>query len=182
MSSFLYDRSEGEKMIVNFKEMLEEARSNNYAVPHFNINNLEWAKYILETMQELQRPVILGVSEGAKKYMGGFLTVRKMVEGLIEELSITIPVCLHLDHGSSFEVCKEAIDAGFLSVMIDASRFELPKNVEITKQVVDMLMLEELVWKLKLVMLGERRIIFMVIIIKQLWKTVWHSYKQALIL
>ena len=137
MSSFLYDRSEGEKMIVNFKEMLEEARSNNYAVPHFNINNLEWAKYILETMQELQRPVILGVSEGAKKYMGGFLTVRKMVEGLIEDLSITIPVCLHLDHGSSFEVCKEAIDAGFLSVMIDASRFELPKNVEITKQVVD---------------------------------------------
>ncbi len=125
------------RMIVNFKEMLNNAREHYYAVPHFNINNLEWAKYILQTMQELHCPVILGVSEGAKKYMGGFLTIRNMVEGLIKDLSITIPVCLHLDHGSSFEVCKEAIDAGFLSVMIDASRFELPKNVEITKQVVD---------------------------------------------
>ena len=112
-------------MLVNFNEML------------FNINNLEWAKYVLEKMQEENLPVILGVSEGAKKYMGGFYTIRCMVEGLIKDLNITIPVCLHLDHGSSFESCKEAIDDGFSSVMIDASKYDLETNKKITKEVVD---------------------------------------------
>lgn len=124
-------------MLVNFNEMLNLAKKDKYAVPHFNINNLEWAKYILEKMQEENLPVILGVSEGAKKYMGGFYTIRCMVEGLIKDLNINIPVCLHLDHGSSFESCKEAIDAGFSSVMIDASKYDLETNKKITKEVVD---------------------------------------------
>lgn len=124
-------------MLVNFNEMLLEAKKNHYAIAHFNINNLEWTKYILEQMNELKSPVILGVSEGAKQYMGGFLTIRLMVEGLIKDLNIEIPVCLHLDHGSSFITCKEAIDAGFTSVMIDASKYELEKNIEITSQVVE---------------------------------------------
>ena len=124
-------------MLVNFNEMLKDAKKRKYAVPHFNINNLEWTRYILEKMQELKLPVILGVSEGAARYMGGFYTARLIVEGLIKDLQITIPVCLHLDHGSSFESCKEAIDAGFSSVMIDASRFDLETNKKITKEVVD---------------------------------------------
>ena len=124
-------------MLVNFNEMLKDAKENKYAVPQFNINNLEWAKYVLEKMQEENLPIILGVSEGAKKYMGGFYVIRCMVEGLIKDLNITIPVCLHLDHGSSFESCKEAIDAGFSSVMIDASKYDLETNKKITKEVVD---------------------------------------------
>ena len=124
-------------MLVNFNEMLNLAKKEKYAVPHFNINNLEWTKYILEKMQEEKLPVILGVSEGAKKYMGGFYTISSMVNGLIKDLNITIPVCLHLDHGSSFESCKEAIDSGFSSVMIDASKYDLETNKKITKQVVD---------------------------------------------
>jgi len=134
---FVYDRNEGENMLVNFNEMLLDAKKNHYAIAHFNINNLEWTKYILEQMNELKSPVILGVSEGAKQYMGGFLTIRQMVEGLMKDLNIKIPVCLHLDHGSSISCCKEAIDAGFSSVMIDASKYELEKNIEITKQVVE---------------------------------------------
>lgn len=122
-------------MLVNSKEMLLDAKKNHYAVAHFNINNLEWTKYILEEMEELKKPVILGVSEGAAKYMGGYLVVSNMVKGLIEELKITVPVCLHLDHGSSFEVCKRAIDAGFTSVMIDASRYPLEENIKITREV-----------------------------------------------
>ena len=124
------------KMIVNMIEMLENAKKGSYAVPHFNINNLEWAKYILEEMEDLGRPVILGVSEGASKYMGGFKVVADMVKALVSSLNITIPVCLHVDHGSSFEVCKEAIDAGFSSVMIDASKYPLEENIRITKEVV----------------------------------------------
>lgn len=124
-------------MLVNFKEMLNNAKKGHYAVPHFNINNLEWTKYILEECNSLNVPVILGVSEGAAKYMGGFIEVSSMVRGMIASLNITIPVCLHVDHGSSFETCKEAIDAGFTSVMIDASRHELPENIAITKQVVE---------------------------------------------
>lgn len=124
-------------MLVNFNEMLNLAKKEKYAVPHFNINNLEWTKYILEKMQEEKLPVILGVSEGAKKYMGGFYAISSMVNGLIKDLNITIPVCLHLDHGSSFESCKEAIDSGFSSVMIDASKYDLETNKKITKQVVD---------------------------------------------
>ncbi len=124
-------------MLVNFNEMLLNAKKEKYAVPHFNINNLEWTKYILEECQNLNIPVILGVSEGAAKYMGGFNTITGMVKGLLKDLNITIPVCIHIDHGSSFEVCKKAIDAGFTSVMIDASRYELKENIKITKEVVD---------------------------------------------
>lgn len=127
----------GDNMLVNFNEMLSNAKKNHFAIPHFNINNLEWTKYILEEAQELDVPVILGVSEGAKKYMGGFKTIVGMVNGLIDELNITIPVCLHVDHGTTIEVCKEAIDAGFTSVMIDASRLPLEENIETTKQVVE---------------------------------------------
>lgn len=124
-------------MLVNMKSMLEKAKNEKYAVPHFNINNLEWTRFILEEVQKNNSPVILGVSEGAMKYMGGFKTVTDMVNNLIDYLNITVPVALHLDHGSSFEMCKEAIDSGFSSVMIDASKYDLEKNIEITKKVVD---------------------------------------------
>lgn len=124
-------------MLVNSKEILLEAKKGHYAIPHFNINNLEWAKYILEEMEHLQKPVILGVSEGACKYMGGFDVIVGMVKGLIKDLNITIPVCLHVDHGTSFETCKKAIDAGFTSVMIDASKLPLEENIRVTKEVVD---------------------------------------------
>lgn len=124
-------------MLVNFNEMLQKAKEGHYAVPQFNINNLEWTKYILEKCNELKIPVILGVSEGAAKYMGGFLVVSSMVKAMVESLKIEIPVCIHLDHGSSFESCKSAIDAGFTSVMIDGSKHELKENIEITKAVVD---------------------------------------------
>lgn len=123
-------------MLVNAKEMLNLALENNYAIPQFNINNLEWAKNILEACNEQKSPVILGVSEGAAKYMGGYKTVYNMVMGLISDLNITIPVALHLDHGQSIESCKKAIDNGFTSVMIDASSYSLDKNIEITKDVV----------------------------------------------
>ena len=124
-------------MLVDFNDMLLKAKKEHYAVPHFNINNLEWTKNILEECQNLNVAVILGVSEGAAKYMGGYKVVADMVKALIEELNITIPVCLHLDHGTSFENCKKAIDAGFSSVMIDASKNELEENIRITKEVVD---------------------------------------------
>jgi len=124
-------------MLVNIKEMTQRALKEKYAVPHFNINNLEWTRYVLESCEEMRSPVILGVSEGASKYMGGFKTIVNLVKGLIEDLKITIPVCLHIDHGNSFETCKKAIDAGFTSVMIDASNYSLEKNINITKQVVE---------------------------------------------
>lgn len=124
-------------MLVNMKKMLKDAKNGKYAIPHFNINNLEWTRFILEEVQNQNSPVILGVSEGAMKYMGGFKTIKDMVVDLINYLNITIPVALHLDHGSSFESCKDAIDCGFTSVMIDASKYNLEKNIEITKQVVD---------------------------------------------
>lgn len=127
----------GDKMLVNFNEMLQNAKKGKYAVPHFNINDLEWTKYILEECQNENTPVILGVSEGAAKYMGGFNTISGMVKGLIQDLGITIPVCLHVDHGTSFETCKKAIDAGFTSVMIDASKLPLEENVKTTKEVVE---------------------------------------------
>ena len=127
----------GDNMLVNFNEMLKKAKEGHYAVPHLNINNLEWTKYILEECQKLNVPVILGVSEGAAKYMGGFEAITGMVKGLITDLNIDIPVCLHVDHGQSFETCKKAIDAGFTSVMIDASRLELAENIKVTKEVVD---------------------------------------------
>lgn len=124
-------------MLVNSKEILEKAKQGNYAVPHFNINNLEWTRYILEEMQELNSGVILGVSEGAIKYMGGVNVVTNLVKSLIKDLNIQIDVVLHLDHGSSFEICQKCIDAGFTSVMIDASHYPLLKNIEITKKVVE---------------------------------------------
>lgn len=124
-------------MLVNFNEILMKAKKEKYAVPHFNINNLEWTKYILEKCNELEIPVILGVSEGAAKYMGGYNAVSMMVQGLLKDLAITVPVCLHVDHGTTKEACIQAIDAGFTSVMIDASRHELNKNIQITKEVVE---------------------------------------------
>lgn len=124
-------------MLVNSKKMLLDAKAGKYSIAQFNINNLEWTRYILEECNNLGVPVILGVSEGAIKYMGGFNVVFSLVDSLIKDLAISIDVCLHLDHGSSFEVCKKAIDAGFTSVMIDASKNPLDKNIEITKQVVE---------------------------------------------
>lgn len=117
--------------------MLNRAFKEHYAVGQFNINNVEWTKAILEQCQEDNTPVILGCSEGASKYMGGWNTVVGIVKGLIKDLNITIPVALHLDHGSSFEACKAAIDAGFTSVMIDASKYPLEENIRIVKEVVD---------------------------------------------
>lgn len=124
-------------MLVNMKEMLNKAKEEKYAVGQFNINNLEWTIAILKKAQELNSPVILGVSQGAAKYMCGFNVVSSMVKELIKSLNITIPVALHLDHGDSFEACKNAIDAGFTSVMIDASHFPYEENVRITKEVVE---------------------------------------------
>lgn len=126
----------GDKMLVNLNQMLKKAKEEHYAVPHFNINNLEWTKFILEECNELNVPVILGVSEGAVKYMGSYLVVADMVKALVKSLNIKIPVCLHLDHGSSLESCISAIDAGFSSVMIDGSRLPLEENIKITKDVV----------------------------------------------
>ena len=124
-------------MIVNAKKMLEDAKVNKYAVPHFNINNLEWTRYILEECNRLKSPVILGVREGAIRYMGGYKVVANLVKNLDEELNIQIPVAIHLDHGSSVESCKKAVDAGFTSVMIDASKYSLEENIDMTKQVVE---------------------------------------------
>lgn len=124
-------------MLVNSKEVLEKAKEGKYAVPHFNINNLEWARFILEECEKEKSPVILGVSEGAKKYMVGFHTVTEMVKAMVDELQITVPVVLHLDHGSSVASCKEAIDAGFTSVMIDASKYSVEENIQMTKEVVE---------------------------------------------
>lgn len=126
----------GDKMLVNMNQMLKKAKEEHYAVPHFNINNLEWTKFILEECNELNVPVILGVSEGAVKYMGSYLVVADLVKALVKSLNIKIPVCLHLDHGSSLESCISAIDAGFSSVMIDGSRLPLKENIKITKEVV----------------------------------------------
>lgn len=126
----------GDSMLVNSKDILEKARLGGYAIPHFNINNLEWAKYILEECETLKVPVILGVSEGAKRYMGGYHVISYFVQGLIKDLNLNIPVCLHLDHGSSVESCKEAIDSGFSSVMIDASKYSLEENIRMTQEVV----------------------------------------------
>lgn len=123
--------------IVSMTEMLKKALAGKYAVGQFNINNLEWTQAILKAAEAEKSPVILGVSEGAAKYMGGFTTVVKMTEGLVEDLKITVPVAIHLDHGSSFDSCKAAIDAGFSSVMIDGSHHPIDENVAMTKKVVD---------------------------------------------
>ncbi len=122
-------------MLVSAKEMLDKAKAGHYAVGQFNINNLEWTKAILLTAQELNSPVILGVSEGAGKYMTGFKTVAAMVKAMDEELGITVPVALHLDHGS-YDGCYKCIKAGFTSIMFDGSHFSIEENVEKTKELV----------------------------------------------
>lgn len=122
-------------MLVSAKDMLEKAKAGKYAVGQFNINNLEWTKAILLTAQELNSPVILGVSEGAGKYMTGYKTVVGMVNGMLEELNITVPVALHLDHGS-FEGCMKCIEAGFSSIMFDGSHYPIDENVAKTKELV----------------------------------------------
>ena len=122
-------------MLVSAKEMLEQARAGKYAVGQFNINNLEWTKSILLTAQELNSPVILGVSEGAGKYMTGFKTVAAMVSAMIDELNITVPVALHLDHGT-YEGCYKCIKAGFSSIMFDGSHYPIEENIEKTKELV----------------------------------------------
>ncbi|MDU1539938.1 class II fructose-1,6-bisphosphate aldolase [Paeniclostridium hominis] len=122
-------------MLVSAKEMLNKAREGKYAVGQFNINNLEWTKAILLTAQENNSPVILGVSEGAGKYMGGYKTVVGMVNGMLEELNITVPVSLHLDHGS-YEGALKVIEAGFSSVMFDGSHYSIEENIEKTKEII----------------------------------------------
>ena len=122
-------------MLVSAKEMLTKAKEGHYAVGQFNINNLEWTKCILATAQKLNSPVILGVSEGAGKYMCGYKTVVGMVEGMIEEMGITVPVALHLDHGS-YEGALKCIAAGFSSVMFDGSHYPIEENIQKTKELV----------------------------------------------
>ncbi|MBQ2966509.1 MAG: class II fructose-1,6-bisphosphate aldolase [Clostridia bacterium] len=122
-------------MLVSASEMLKKAKEGKYAVGQFNINNLEWTKAILLTAQEMNSPVILGVSEGAGKYMCGYTTVVGMVKGMIEELNITVPVALHLDHGS-YEGAKKVIEAGFSSVMFDGSHYGIEENIEKTKEII----------------------------------------------
>ncbi|MBN8208643.1 class II fructose-1,6-bisphosphate aldolase [Bacillus sp. NTK071] len=123
--------------LVSMKEMLEKGKAEGYAVGQFNLNNLEFTQAILQAAQEEQSPVILGVSEGAARYMGGFKTIVKLVEALMEEYKVTVPVAIHLDHGSSFDKCMQAINAGFTSVMIDGSHYPLDENIALTSKVVE---------------------------------------------
>ncbi|MYL62387.1 class II fructose-1,6-bisphosphate aldolase [Bacillus hwajinpoensis] len=123
--------------LVSMKEMLEKGKAEGYAVGQFNLNNLEFTQAILQAAQEEQSPVILGVSEGAARYMGGFKTIVTLVEALMEEYKVTVPVAIHLDHGSSFEKCMQAINAGFTSVMIDGSHYPLDENIALTTKVVE---------------------------------------------
>lgn len=123
--------------LVSMTDMLNKAKEGGYAVGQFNINNLEWTQAVLQAAQEAQSPIILGVSEGAGKYMGGTKVVAAMVNALMETMDITVPVALHLDHGSSFETCKDAIDNGYTSVMYDGSHDPIDQNIEDTKRVVE---------------------------------------------
>ena len=143
--------------LVSMKEMLIKAKAKSYAVGQFNLNNLEFTQAILQAAEEEKSPVILGVSEGAARYMGGFKTVVKMVEGLMEDLNITVPVAIHLDHGSSFDKCKEAIDAGFTSVMIDASHHLLRKTLKLLLKWWNMLTLKVFLLKQNLEQLADRK-------------------------
>ncbi|PAQ15269.1 fructose-1,6-bisphosphate aldolase, class II [Bacillaceae bacterium SAOS 7] len=124
--------------LVSMTDMLNKAKEEKYAVGQFNLNNLEFTQAILQAAEEEKSPVILGVSEGAARYMGGFKLVVAMVEALMEEYNVTVPVAIHLDHGSSFEMCAKAIHAGFTSVMIDGSHHPLEENIELTKKVVEL--------------------------------------------
>lgn len=123
--------------LVSATEMLKKAKAGHYGVGQFNINNLEWTKSILLEAQELNAPVILGVSEGAAKYMTGFKTVAAMVKAMVESLNITVPVALHLDHGS-YEGAKAALEAGFTSIMFDGSHYSIEENIEKTKELVEL--------------------------------------------
>ncbi|MBO6159790.1 MAG: class II fructose-1,6-bisphosphate aldolase [Firmicutes bacterium] len=124
-------------MLVSATEMLNKAKAGHYAVGQFNINNLEWTKMVLQAAQENQSPVILGVSEGAGKYMTGFKTVAAMVKAMIEEMGITVPVALHLDHGT-YEGAQKCIEAGFSSVMFDGSHYGIEENIEKTKAIIEL--------------------------------------------
>ena len=124
-------------MLVSAAEMLKKAKAGHYAVGQFNINNLEWTKAILQAAEECKSPVILGVSEGAGKYMTGYKTVVGMVSAMVEEMNITVPVALHLDHGS-YEGAKKCIEAGFSSVMFDGSHYGIEENIEKTKEIIDL--------------------------------------------
>jgi fructose-bisphosphate aldolase class II len=135
LSAEIFKKRKIKMPLVNAKEMLTKAKAGHYAVGQFNINNLEWTKSILLTAQELNSPVILGVSEGAGKYMCGYKTVVGMVNGMLEELNITVPVALHLDHGS-YEGAKKCIEAGFSSIMFDGSHYPIEENIEKTKELV----------------------------------------------
>ncbi|SDI61403.1 class II fructose-1,6-bisphosphate aldolase [Alteribacillus bidgolensis] len=123
--------------LVSMKEMLNKAKEENYAIGQFNLNNLEFIQAILQAAEEEKSPLICGVSEGAARYMGGFKPVVSMVEAFMEAYNVTVPVAIHLDHGSSFEKCVEAIHAGFTSVMIDGSHYPLEENIALTKRVVE---------------------------------------------
>ena len=142
-------------MLTNGKEILLNAKKNKKAIFQFNINNLEWTKNILEECNKLSEPVILGVSETAINYMGGYNVVYFLVTSLLKDLNINIPVVLHLDHGKSIDSCKKAIDAGFTSVMIDASLYDLKKNIEITKEVVSYANKKDVVVEAELGVMGE---------------------------
>ena len=122
-------------MLSNAKEMMNKAVEGKYAIGHFNINNLEWTKSILQAAEQMTSPVILGVSEGAAKYMTGFKTVARMVDAMVEDMGITVPVALHLDHGT-YEGCLACIEAGFSSIMFDGSSYSIEENVEKTKELV----------------------------------------------
>ena len=122
-------------MLSNAKEMMNKAVEGKYAIGHFNINNLEWTKSILQAAEQMKSPVILGVSEGAAKYMTGFKTVARMVDAMVEDMGITVPVALHLDHGT-YEGCLACIEAGFSSIMFDGSSYSIEENVEKTKELV----------------------------------------------
>lgn len=123
--------------LVSVKEILKHARKNQYAVGHFDVHNLEWTQAVLEAAKQLNSPVILGVTEDAVQYFYGFSTAKDLVTALMRDMKITVPVALHLDHGTSIENCKAAINAGFTSVMIDASSYPFEENIRITKEVVD---------------------------------------------
>lgn len=123
---------------INAKTLVENAKAGKYAVAHFNINNLEWTRSILEVAQETQSGIIIGVSEGAAKYMGGYHVVADMVKALMKDLKITAPIALHLDHGQSYEACQQALEAGFTSVMFDGSHLSFAENLATTKKVVEL--------------------------------------------
>ena len=124
-------------MIVNSKELLIEAKKKKKCIFQFNINNLEWTRFILEECEYLEEPVILGISESTVEYMGGYKTISNLIKNLCIYLNITIPVVIHLDHGKTFDSCKKAIDNVFTSVMIDASKYNIDENINITKKVCD---------------------------------------------